>query len=156
MRPKEYFYEYPMLGYYFKVAITGFSGSDFECNFQEVSGISVKLGLEQVVEGGLNNLVHKLPTHPTYENLVLKRGMFLYNNSQPGLLKWVHDTLTNFTFSPRAADIMLLDENAEPLASWNFQRVFPVALKVSDFNATQGAVQIETMELSYDYFTRTK
>jgi phage tail-like protein len=136
------------------VAITGFSGNAYECNFQEVGGISVKLGIEQVIEGGQNQLVHKLPSHPVYENLVLKRGMFLYNNSQPGLLKWVQDTLTNFTFSPKAADIMLLDENAEVLASWNFQRVYPVALKVSDFNATQGAVQIETMELCYDYFTR--
>lgn len=145
-----------MLGFYFKVAITGFSGSNYECNFQEVSGISVKLGVEQVIEGGQNQLVHKLPSHPTYENLVLKRGMFLYNSSQPGLLKWVQDALTNFTFSPKAADIMLLDENAEILASWNFQRVFPVSLKVSDLNAMQGAVQIETMELCYDYFTRTK
>lgn len=121
-------------------------------SFQEVSGINVKLDTETIKEGGENRFSHRLPNPPKYENLVLKRGMVLSS----ALIVWARKAVEQFTFAPQNVIVNLLDEKGKPLASWSFVKAYPVALKVSDFKAQDNAVVIETLELSYDYFTRTK
>ena len=72
----------------FKVNVVGINGS-YEGSFQEVSGISIKLGSISIKEGGENRFEHRLPNPPKYENLVLKRGMIL--NSK--LITWARDAV---------------------------------------------------------------
>src|SRR3954454_16530210 len=43
--------------------------------FTEVSGLSVQMDTEDLVEGGQNQFVHKLPKQLKWPNLVLKRGI---------------------------------------------------------------------------------
>jgi len=68
-----------------------------EGSFQEVSGLNVKLGTEEVPEGGENRYVHRLPTVPKYENLVLKRGLL---KGSP-LIDWVRKSVEQFKFEPK-------------------------------------------------------
>lgn len=140
---------YPPVGFYFKVNVIGISGKN-EGSFQEVSGLNAKIGVEEVKEGGENRFVHRLPTYPKYDNLVLKRGMLL---GSP-LVKWVQGALEQFSFSPKTVVINLMDENASPLASWKVINAYPVAIKISDFKAQENAIVIETFELCFDYFTK--
>src|SRR6202012_605255 len=139
---------YPPVSFSFSVSIDGVNGAN-EGNFQEVSGLQVKLGTEDVKEGGENRFVHRLPTPPKYENLVLKRGML--GISSP-LITWARQGLETFTFEPKTVLINLLDENGTPLASWNVANASPVSLLMSEFKAHENNIAIETLELAVNNF----
>lgn len=133
----------------FKVNVVGITGI-YEGSFQEVTGISAKVGVDPIKEGGENRFEHRLPNPVKYENLVLKRGMVL--NS--ALILWAKSAIEYFTFVTSTVIVNLLDETGAPVASWSFNAAYPVALKVSDLKAQDNAIVIETLELSYSYFTR--
>lgn len=152
-------WKYSITGFSFLVKFAkddegdGFDGfSDEECNFQEVSGLSVSLGVEEIKEGGENMLMHRIPTRARYQNLVLKRGLFKYKKGK--LMEWLQDTLMSFSFTPKGLTISLIDENQNPMATWVVINAYPVAMKVSDFKSTESAVVVETIELAFDYFKR--
>lgn len=140
---------YPPVGFYFKVNVIGIKGKH-EGSFQEVSGLNAKLGVEEIKEGGENRFIHRLPTPPKYENLILKRGMLL---GSP-LVEWVRKGLEQFIFSPKTVLINLLDEKASPLASWKIINAYPAAMKISEFKAQESIIAFETFELSFDYFMK--
>lgn len=140
---------YPPVGFYFKVNVTGITGTN-EGNFQEVSGLNYKIGTKEVEEGGENRFVHRFPVPPKFENLILKRGMLI---GSP-LINWAKNTIEQFTFQPATVVVNLMDATSAPIASWKFINAYPVALKISDFKAQENALVVETLELSYQYFTK--
>ncbi|ASZ14963.1 glycerol acyltransferase [Chitinophaga sp. MD30] len=142
---------YPPVGFYFKVMVQGFTG-DNEGSFQEVSGLSVKMTPLEVTEGGENRFVRRLPTPPKYENLMLKRGML---QGSP-LISWAQDTFQLFKFTPKVVTVYLMSPGStSPISVWQLVNAYPVALNVSPFKAEQNNLVIETLELTYDYFTKT-
>lgn len=142
---------YPPVGFYFKVIVQGFTG-DNEGSFQEVSGLSVKMTPLEVAEGGENRFVRRLPTPPKYDNLVLKRGML---QGSP-LIQWAQNTFQLFTFVPKLVTVYLMSPGSTaPISVWQLANAYPVALNVSPFKAEQNNLVIETLELTYDYFTKT-
>jgi phage tail-like protein len=143
---------WPPVSFSFSVSISGVAGAN-EGSFQEVTGLQVKLGTEDVKEGGENRFVHRLPTPPKYENLVLKRGLF--KGSSP-LIDWARQGVESFTFNPKTVLINLLDENGSPLASWNVLNAYPISLLMSEFKAQENNIAIETLELAFNNFTRIK
>ncbi|MFO0795329.1 MAG: phage tail protein [Candidatus Brocadiaceae bacterium] len=46
-----------------------------------------------------------------------------------------------------------MNEKGEPLRTWNVVNAIPRKWVVSDLNASENSVVIETMEFSYRYFT---
>jgi len=46
-----------------------------------------------------------------------------------------------------------MNEKGEPLRTWNVVHAIPKKWLVSDLNANESSVVIETMELTYRYFT---
>ena len=48
--------------------------------------------------------------------------------------------------------ISLLNEEHEPLATWNVVHAWPVKWNMTDFNAEESKIAIETIELTYHYF----
>lgn len=139
---------YPV-GFSFLVTVTGVSGL-YEGNFQEVTGINVKLNFDEVKEGGENRFVHRLPLPPKYENLVLKRGMILSS----GLITWARDAVENFNFSTKPVVVSLLDQTGQTVASWSFSNAYPVALKITDLKAQDNSIVCESIEFAYENFTR--
>ncbi len=142
---------YPPLGFYFSVTVQGFTGVN-EGSFQEASGLSVKMTPMEVKEGGENRFAHRLPVPPKYENLVLKRGMVVGST----LTAWVQTSLTTFVFTPKTVTINLMGDGAAIISSWTLYNAYPVALKISDFKAQENSIVIETLELTYDYFQKSK
>ncbi len=142
---------YPPVGFHFLVHIVGITDiNPFEVCFQEVSGLTQEIGTEDIQEGGENRFSHKLPLRGKYNNLVLKRGMFI-----PSLLvKWCKDAVENFSFEPHDVMVFLLNELHIPLAVWSFTDAYPVKLNVSDFKAQDNSIVIETIELAYKYYRR--
>ena len=48
--------------------------------------------------------------------------------------------------------ISLLNGEHEPLKTWNVVQAWPKKWAVSDFNAEENSLVIETLDLSYRYF----
>lgn len=143
--------EYPPVGFHFRVTFGVAGASEKDSRFQEVTGLSAELGTEELQEGGENRFVHRLPTLPKYGNLVLKRGLLL----DSGLIKWCRDAVENFSFEPTTIDVTLLNEKHQPLGfTYSFVRAWPVKWAVSGFKAQENGLVVETLELSYNYFTR--
>ncbi len=136
---------YPPLGFHFKVEFSNIKG---EFQFQSVLGLNVELETEQIAEGGENRFKHKLPVRTKYPNLVLKRGVLV--NSE--LIRWCRNAVESFEIDPANMTISLLNEDHEPLITWNVVHVWPVKWSVADLNAEENKVAIETIELAYNYF----
>lgn len=140
---------YPPVGFHFKVEI-GIDGLfENDIRFQEVSGLSRELGVEQIAEGGENRFEHRLPSRGKYGNLVLKRGLL----TESGVITWVTDAIENFEFKPADVQVTLLDEEHQPLSSWSFIAAWPVKWSLSAFDAKKNEAVVETLELAYRYFT---
>ncbi|SHJ76998.1 conserved hypothetical phage tail region protein [Malonomonas rubra DSM 5091] len=143
--------DYPPVGFHFRVTISLPGVGEKDSRFQEVTGLSAELGTEELQEGGENRFVHRLPTLPKYGNLVLKRGLLI----DSGLIQWCRDAIENFSFAPTTVDVTLLNEKHEPLGfTYSFVKAWPVKWAVSDFKAQENGLVVETLELSYQYFTR--
>lgn len=136
---------YPPLGFHFKVEFSHIEG---EFQFQSVSGLTVELETEQIAEGGENRFKHQLPVRTKFPNLVLKRGLLV--NS--GLVKWCRDAVEDYDITPVDLTISLLNEEHEPLMTWNVVHAYPVKWAMADFNAEESKIVIETIELAYNYF----
>jgi phage tail-like protein len=141
---------YPFPAFYFQVKFIDFPGQDTA--FQEVSGISVNIEYEPVAEGG-ENFFYYLPKQPKYSNLILKRG--IAGASSP-LVDWCSSILgPDFSkpIKPRDLQVFLLNEEGDFGKVWNIFNALPVQWKIDPFNSIKNNVAIETIELSYQYFT---
>lgn len=156
---------YPPVGFFFEVSFQGtfkntnLSKEAVETRFQSVSGLSVELQTETLKEGGEQRFEHILPVRAKYNPLVLKRG--LVKNSK--MIEWCMDAIENFNIQPMDLLVHLLTvkhsdetkpaQGTEPLMTWNVVNAWPKKWSVSDFNAEQSSIAVESLELNYSYFT---
>ena len=143
---------YPPVGFHFKVEVLDLPANDFDVRFTEVSGLSVEIATEEVAEGGENRFIQKYPIRAKYPELALKRG--LLRNS--AIIDWVRECIEDFKITPKSIDIKLLNENHEPLITWHVIGAYPTKWVVSDLNAANNSVVVETLQLFYQYFTIDK
>lgn len=151
---------YPPVSFFFEVKFLGrnLDKVEVETRFQSVTGLSVDLQTESLVEGGENRFEHVLPTRAKYSPLTLKRG--LVKDSQ--LVKWCNDAILNFDIQPMDLLVNLLHVerpdsaqppgNVEPLMTWKVINAWPRKWSISDFDAEKSSVAIESLELNYHYF----
>lgn len=139
---------YPPWGFYYKVEFSISKTTD-DVRFQTVSGLSVEYDYESFKEGGENRFEHKLPIRTKYSDLVLKRGML--TNSE--VLKWLMEAFRDREFKASDVSVILMDEQGEPLRTWKVAHAIPKKWLVSDFNAMENSYVVETIELTYRYFT---
>ena len=139
---------YPPWGFYFKVVFNEISQDKNDVRFQSVSGLSVEYDYETFREGGENRFEHKLPVRTKYADLVLKRGML----NESSVIDWFLDAFNNRVFKPTTITVNLMNEKHEPLRVWNVAHAIPKKWLVSDLNANENSIVVETMELTYRYF----
>ena len=140
---------YPPVGFHFRVEFHGLEKELVDVRFQTAVGLTVDMQTQSIKEGGEHRFEHVLPIRTKYSNLVLKRGLTVDSK----LIKWCRDAFDSLLIYPKNVDVFLLNEEHEPLMTWNLIRAWPKKWSVSDFNAEKGALVIETLELQYQYFT---
>jgi len=140
---------YPPVGFHFKVEFQGLDKEVLDVRFQSVTGLAIDMQTQSIKEGGEHRFDHVLPIRTKYSNVVLKRGLTV--NSK--LIEWCLDTFQTLIIYPKDVLIYLLNEEQEPLMTWNVVQAWPKKWSVSDFNAEKGGLVIETLELEYQYFT---
>ncbi len=160
---------YPPVGFFFEVIFQGtfkdakgktidLSKEAVETRFQNVSGLSVELQTETLKEGGEQRFEHILPVRTKYSPLILKRG--LVKDSK--MIQWCMDAIENFDIQPMDLLVHLLNvkrpeekqlpQGIEPLITWSVVNAWPKKWSVSDFNAEQNSIAVESLELNYSYF----
>lgn len=127
----------------------GISQNKNDVRFQSVSGLSVEYDMEEYKEGGENRFTHKLPVRTKYADMVLKRGML----TDSEVIQWFFNAFRDREFVPTDVNVILMNEQSEPLRTWKVAHALPKKWLVSDLNANDNAIVIETLELSYRYFT---
>jgi len=140
---------YPPWAFYYKVEFIDVSKDKNDIRFQTVSGLTVEYDFESFKEGGENRFEHKLPVRTKYTDLVLKRGML----TDSSVIDWFLRAFRDREFKSTSINVILMNEKGDPLRTWKIAHAIPKKWSVSDLNATDNAIVIETLELSYQYFT---
>jgi phage tail-like protein len=140
---------YPPVSFYYQVSFNGVGDKSIDTRFQSISGLSAEVKTETYKEGGENRFEHILPVRSSYSNLTLKRGLV----KDSDLIKWFTDTFETMQVKPVTLDIILMNEEGEPLVSWNVVHAWPKKWSLTDFDAEKSAIAIETLELHYRTFS---
>lgn len=144
---------YPLAGFRFEVRFAGMDEGDG--SFSEASGLDREIKVAEIVEGGENRFVHRVPTQSSSGNLSLKRGIF---RRKTALFSWCKTTLESglaLKIETKVLSLSLKDERDAPVLTWTFANCWPVKMQTSPFNAANGEVAIETIEFSYSCMTRS-
>ncbi|MGB3464675.1 MAG: phage tail protein [Cyclobacteriaceae bacterium] len=143
---------YPPTGFLFQVSFDDSLYKTYEgkedAGFQEVTGLTTEIGMEEYREGGENRFAHRLPNPVTYSNIVLKRGLL----QGSAMFAWYKKSVESFEFTTYDLNIILLNENREPLQAWNVVSAYPVKWEVSGLNAMDAQVVVDAVELRFQYF----
>ena len=152
---------YPPPAFSFAVAVLPSSGAPssqqaaVDGAFEQVSGLDARVEVEEVVEGGVNSYVHRLPGVTKSSNLVLRRGYVTQNSN---LAQWALQTVGSTLgdpIQPQGLTVSLLGPNQQPMAVWTFQNAWPIRWEVGPFDASRNEVLTETLEIAYTTVTRT-
>lgn len=144
---------YPPASFHFTLAFDGI-GSAGDAAFMEATGMDAELSTTEIVEGGENRFAYRVPERAKYGNLVLKRGMMTAASELAVWCRRILESDLSGKITPRSVQLSLLDPNAAPLMTWNFVNAWPVKWSVESFNAQENKLAMETLEFSYNYFTR--
>ena len=139
-----------LVGFHFAVVflVGGVIPNPVDFRFKKVSGLSSRITTATINEGGENLYSHKLPQRVEYDNLILERGMA---TGSPLSLEF-NVAMSAMQFNPGNVLVALLDDNGLPAAAWLFWKAYPVRWNVSDLDADNNSLVIETMELAYTRF----
>jgi phage tail-like protein len=138
---------YPPVGFHFKVEFVGI-GNDNDIRFQAVSGLTIEYDTESFKEGGENRFEHKLPVRTKYADVSLKRGML----TDSKVIEWCLKAFENREFQLATVNISLLNEKHEAIKRWEVIEAWPKKWRVSDLNAQENGIVVETLDLAYKYF----
>jgi phage tail-like protein len=126
--------------------------------FTEVSGLSVQIDTEDLIEGGQNHYVHKLPGRLKWPNLVLKRGITDSDNLFEWFAKCSGDGFADAgnKIEPMHGAVTLLDSRGEPVRRWNFVEAYPVKWTGPKLAASSRDVAVEELEVCHCGFKPEK
>ena len=122
--------------------------------FTEVSGLSVTVNVEEVVEGGQNQFVHRLPKGLKWQNIVLKRGI----TNSDGLFDWLAKSSGEGfegggnQLKPKNATIKVLDGQGGTVRSWTVEGAFPVKWSGPRLAASSRDLAVEELEVCHRGF----
>jgi phage tail-like protein len=139
---------YPLPAFYFKVIFTAILGVT-DTSFQEVHGIGSEMETEEVVEGGENRFVHRLPTVMKHPQLELKRGIAPIGSPLALWCKYTLESGYSLGVVPSLVMVYLLNADGQAVRCWSFSDAYPVKWEVDEFNSTKNNVAIETITLNY-------
>ena len=114
--------------------------------FQDVSGLGGQLEIMAYAEGGINDFVHQLPVRHSWTPISLKRGI----TDDMSLWLWYQAGLYQSLGARRDGAITLLAEDGTPAMLWRFHGGLATKWDGPAFNAGQGEVAIEGMEIAHE------
>lgn len=122
--------------------------------FSSVRGLEMTASTEDVVEGGQNGFVHKLPGRFSWPNIVFSRGV----TQTDALFEWVQKTsgegyaAGGNKLVRSTGAITSISATNERLRTWSLDAVFPVRWKGPDFDVSSDSPLVEELEVTHHGF----
>ena len=124
-----------------------------QAGFREVTIPDTSADPIEYRDGNEIPTVRKLPGLIKYSNIICKRGV-TYNLE---LFNWHKEIVAGKINSNRKnVSILLLDEEGNEAARWDFSNVWPTKYDAPDLNAIGNEIAIETLELAHEGIIRSK
>jgi phage tail-like protein len=146
---------YPFTSYKFEVEISvdGMDGQLYAGSFAECDGLEMAMEVKTIREGGNNGQQIRLPGPLTYGQLTLKRGM----TANYDMWNWFNRMLETGKANTRAkAEVVLLAPDGTECVRFVLTRCLPMRLKAPPFNAKDGVIAVEEMQIAYESLTLKK
>lgn len=121
-------------------------GSEVVANFQDCSGLSMEVEVQEYIEGGNNEFVHKLPGRLKFGNITLRRGVT--DNTQFAMWRPKIEG-GKITVERKNISIILFSHSGETVKTWEVTEAYPVKWTGPDLKASSMDVAIETLELAH-------
>lgn len=149
--------EYPLTNFNFVVQLNipnasglGITSPLCQMEFAEVDGLEMTMEPKTVREGGNNTQQTNLVGPVTYGNVTLKRGV----TSNLDVWKWFAAAAGNAARATRANGVIVMQDSA----GQNRLRIdlfgcLPIKVKAPAFNAKDGQVAIEELQIAVSAFT---
>lgn len=138
-------FDYPVHNFHFQLEWGGTN-----IGFTEISNLGMTTEVIEYRHGASPEYsVTKMPGMQKYDNIILKRGVFVGDNE---FFEWWKQTkiLGGFDGLRRDLTIKLLNANHEPTIVWKVRNAFPVQLKFSDLKANDNDFVIESLEIAHE------
>ncbi len=138
----------PFTAFNFSVEVTpqGASAPLVSAAFSDCDGLEMSMEVKTIRAGGENARQVRLGGPVSYSTLTLKRGM----SADFGLWKWFGEARDD---PGKRADVevVLMAEDGETVrARFRLSRCLPMKLRAPAFNARDGAVAVEELQLAYE------
>jgi len=139
--------KYPLVKFHFKV-----TWDDKELAFTEVSGLDVETEVVEYREGSSPEYSKiKMPGMQKFSNITMKRGTFKGDN---GFYEWWNTVKLN-TIGRKTISISLLNEEHDPVVTWNIKSAWPIKVQSTDLKGDGNEVAIESIEIAHEGLTIT-
>ncbi|MFB9990551.1 phage tail protein [Deinococcus oregonensis] len=112
--------------------------------FSEISGLQLETETMDVIEGGVNDSVLKIPVRSRAGNVTLKRGVTVGNE----LLLW-YLRIMQGVMDRRTITVSTFRTNGQLLSRYALLNAYPVKWSGPALAATGDTAAIETLELTY-------
>ena len=110
--------------------------------FASIRGLEAQVDILEYREGGINDLVHRLPGQLRYPNLVLGGGV-----TSRAVEEWFAQT--RLGAERHAMTVTFLDSAGTAVRAWSFAEAFPVRWTGPVLTAGGGAVAGEELEVAH-------
>lgn len=111
-------------------------------SFSAIRGLEAQVDILEYREGGINDIVHRLPGQMTYPNLVLSGGV-----TSRAVEEWFAQT--RLGAQRHAMTVTFLDSAGTPVRAWSFAEAFPIRWTGPVLTAGGGSVAGEELEVAH-------
>jgi phage tail-like protein len=139
----------PFKNHRFLVEVDGIT----QAGFREVTIPDSTQDPVEYRNGDETTTVRKLPGLTKYGNVSLKWGI----TDSLELYEWHQQIVDGKVAEARKAmAIVLMNDEGEPAARWEFSQAWPTKYDAPDLNATANEIAIETLEIVHEGMRRTQ
>jgi phage tail-like protein len=136
----------PYRNYNFKLEIQGVT----QGHFTECSGLGARVEAISYREGGLQQVVRRLPGRTEYADVTLRYGLTSSNE----LWQWLLSVIKGTVQRRNVSVILLGSDGSTEVMRWNLVNVWPREWRGAPLDAMGQEVAIETMTLVYESLER--
>jgi phage tail-like protein len=111
-------------------------------SFSAVRGIEATVDVLEYREGGINDVVHRLPGAVTYPNLILTNGL-----TSGAVEAWF--AKTRLGAERHTLTLTFLDASGDPVRAWSFADAYPVRWSGPSLSAADTTIAGEELEVAH-------
>ena len=139
----------PYRSYRFAIEIDGIT----EAYFTEVVGIEASFDVIEFRSGDMGSGYWKMPGLFRNTTVTLKQGV----TDNMELWEWFKtEPIMSGAIERKDVTVKAMDDQSAELAVWTFYDAWPCKYISGNFNASESGVLIESVELAYEGFMRSK